>query len=61
MIKPIFKYITSTSHIKYDESGNVIVTRVVKDNGDARVLKFIIRTDDDVRRDRINSYPILVP
>jgi hypothetical protein len=60
-IKPIFKYISSTSHVEVDGDGNIVITRIAKNDGSPQVLKFILRTDSEIQRSRIRAYPILIP
>jgi hypothetical protein len=54
-------YITSSSVVDLDSSGNKVINKVAKVNGDAVILKFVIRSKDDILKSRHQKYELLVP
>jgi hypothetical protein len=54
-------YVTSTTLSKSDGDGKIIINKVVKNDGVPVILRFIIRTDSDIQRNRLSAYPVLVP
>lgn len=54
-------YFTSTSLFSADNSGNKHLNKLATLNGQAVVLQFVLRSDEDVKRSRNKNYKLLVP
>lgn len=57
--KPVF--FTSSNHVCVDDSGNKLIYKAARINGDSVILQFVVRSDRDIQSSRHPSYRLLVP